>query len=65
MPKLSGADYVAETPIMLAKSQGMVVVAAVGETCEDVPADDLERLLRRGKIRPRDDAAPKKRGKKE
>jgi len=63
MPKLNGADYTAETDILIATDKGMVIVARAGESCEQVPAWDLERLAARGKIRPSESPSPKKRGK--
>lgn len=63
MPKLSGADYVAETAIFVRQGDQLVRVADVGQTCEKVPAESLEGLAGRHKIKRI--VEPPKKGKKE
>lgn len=63
MPKLNGANFVAQAEISIATEKGLVIVAKAGESCEKVPAWDLERLAARGKITPLESPSPKKRGK--
>lgn len=58
MPGLSGADYVALVRISTKENE---TLAAVGQTCERVPAHLLELFEQRGKIKraPRLRPAPK------
>ncbi len=48
MPRLSGADFVAIVRISNRENE---TLAAVGQTCERVPANALESLERRGRIK--------------
>ena len=51
MPKLNGSDFIAEAQIFRPEGNVMVLIADVGQPCDQVPSADLERLERRGKIR--------------